>query len=87
MEDFVLAASMSHIEVVGVHAHIGSQLTDVAPFTAALKKVVSLIETLQERGLNIRYLNIGGGLGITYSDEKPPLPQDLSDAIYRSYRD
>lgn len=81
VEDFVLAASMSHIEVVGVHAHIGSQLTDVTPFTAALKKVVSLIETLQERGLNIRYLNIGGGLGITYSDEKPPLPQDLSNAI------
>ena len=81
VEDFVLAASMSHIEVVGVHAHIGSQLTDVAPFTAALKKVVSLIGTLKERDLNIRYLNIGGGLGITYSDEKPPLPQDLSNAV------
>lgn len=81
VEDFVLAASMSHIEVVGVHAHIGSQLTDVTPFTEALKKVVSLIGTLKERGLNIRYLNIGGGLGITYSDEKPPLPQDLSDAV------
>lgn len=81
VEDFVLAASMSHIDVVGVHAHIGSQLTDVTPFTAALKKVVSLIETLKERDLNIRYLNIGGGLGITYSDEKPPLPQDLSNAI------
>lgn len=81
VDGFVLAASMNHIEVVGVHAHIGSQLTDVTPFTAALKKVVSLIETLQERGLNIRYLNIGGGLGITYSDEKPPLPQDLSNAI------
>jgi diaminopimelate decarboxylase len=81
VEDFVLAASMSHIEVVGVHAHIGSQLTDVTPFTEALKKVVSLIETLKGRGLNISYLNIGGGLGITYSDEKPPLPQDLSNAI------
>jgi diaminopimelate decarboxylase len=81
VEDFVLAASMSHIEVVGVHAHIGSQLTDVTPFTEALKKVVSLIGTLKERGLNICYLNIGGGLGITYSDEKPPLPQDLSNAV------
>jgi diaminopimelate decarboxylase len=81
VEDFVLAASMSHIEVVGVHAHIGSQLTDVTPFIEALKKVVSLIETLKGRGLNISYLNIGGGLGITYSDEKPPLPQDLSNAI------
>jgi diaminopimelate decarboxylase len=81
MEEFALASSLSHIEVVGVHAHIGSQLTEVAPFIEALKKVVTLIETLQGRGISIRYLNIGGGLGITYSDEKPPLPQDLSDAI------
>jgi len=81
VEDFSLAASMSHIDVVGVHAHIGSQLTDVTPFIEALKKVVSLVETLKGKGINIRYLNIGGGLGITYSDEKPPLPQDLSNAI------
>ncbi|UVT15569.1 MAG: diaminopimelate decarboxylase [Nitrospira sp.] len=81
VEDFSLAASMSHINVVGVHAHIGSQLTDVTPFIEALKKVVSLVETLKGKGINIRYLNIGGGLGITYSDEKPPLPQDLSNAI------
>ncbi len=81
VEDFSLAASMSQIDVVGVHAHIGSQLTDVTPFTEALKKVVGLVETLKGKGINIRYLNIGGGLGITYSDEKPPLPQDLSNAI------
>ena len=81
MEEFALASSMSHIEVVGVHAHIGSQLTEVAPFIEALKKVVTLIQDLQGQGVNVRYLNIGGGLGITYSDEKPPLPQDLSDAI------
>ncbi|MDH5252343.1 MAG: diaminopimelate decarboxylase [Nitrospira sp.] len=81
LEEFALASSMSHIEVVGVHAHIGSQLTEVAPFIEALKKVVTLIQDLQGQGVNVRYLNIGGGLGITYSDEKPPLPQDLSDAI------
>jgi len=81
MEEFALASSLSHIEVVGVHAHIGSQLTEVAPFIEALKKVVTLIQDLQGQGVNVRYLNIGGGLGITYSDEKPPLPQDLSDAI------
>lgn len=80
-EEFALASSLSHIEVVGVHAHIGSQLTEVAPFIEALKKVVALIKTLQAQGISVRYLNIGGGLGITYSDEKPPLPQDLSDAI------
>ncbi|TKS58997.1 MAG: diaminopimelate decarboxylase [Nitrospira sp.] len=81
VEEFTLASSLSYIEVVGVHAHIGSQLTDVSPFIEALKKVVKLIAALKGQGINIHYLNIGGGLGITYSDEKPPLPQDLSNAI------
>jgi diaminopimelate decarboxylase len=81
VEEFTLATSLSHIAVVGVHAHIGSQLTEVAPFIEALKKVVKLVETLKGKGINVQYLNIGGGLGITYSDEKPPLPQDLSNAL------
>ena len=81
VEEYKMASSMSHIDVVGVHAHIGSQLTDVTPFVDSLKKVVALIDTLKTHGINIRYLNIGGGLGITYSDEKPPLPQDLAHAI------
>ncbi|HXV68521.1 MAG TPA: diaminopimelate decarboxylase, partial [Nitrospira sp.] len=87
IQEFALAASLSHIEVVGVHAHIGSQLTEITPFIEALKKVVGLIETLKARGIGIRYLNIGGGLGITYSDEKPPLPHDLSNAILPLVRD
>lgn len=81
LEEYKMASSLSHIDVVGVHAHIGSQLTDVTPFVDSLKKVVALIDTLKNHGINIRYLNIGGGLGITYSDEKPPLPQDLARAI------
>ncbi len=81
LEEYKMAAALSHIDVVGVHAHIGSQLTEVTPFVDSLKKVVGLIGTLKSQGINIRYLNIGGGLGITYSEEKPPLPQDLSDAI------
>lgn len=81
LEEYKMASSLSHIDVVGVHAHIGSQLTDVTPFVDSLKKVVALIDTLKNHGINIRYLNIGGGLGITYSDEKPPLPQDLAHAI------
>lgn len=81
LEEYKIASSMSHIDVVGVHAHIGSQLTDVTPFVDSLKKVVALIDTLKGHDINIRYLNIGGGLGITYSDEKPPLPQDLAHAI------
>jgi diaminopimelate decarboxylase len=79
--EFSLASSLRHIDVVGVHAHIGSQLTEVTPFIEALKKVVRLVETLKAQGINIQYLNIGGGLGITYSDEKPPLPQELSNAV------
>ena len=81
VEEFALASSLGHIEVIGVHAHIGSQLTDVAPFVESLKKVITLVQTLKGQGINIRYLNIGGGLGITYSDEKPPLPQELADAL------
>ncbi len=81
LEEYKMASSLGHIDVVGVHAHIGSQLTEVTPFVDSLKKVVGLIGTLKAQGINIRYLNIGGGLGITYSEEKPPLPKDLADAI------
>ncbi|HET7438754.1 MAG TPA: diaminopimelate decarboxylase, partial [Nitrospira sp.] len=81
VEEFTLASSLGHIEVIGVHAHIGSQLTEVTPFVESLKKVITLVQTLKGQGINIQYLNIGGGLGITYSDEKPPLPQELADAL------
>jgi diaminopimelate decarboxylase len=87
LDEFKLASSLSYIEVVGVHKHIGSQLTEVTPFVEAIKKVLKLIEVLRGAGINIRYLNIGGGLGITYSDETPPLPQDLADAISPLVRD
>jgi len=81
LEEFKLASSLGHIEVVGVHAHIGSQLTEVTPFVESLKKVIALVGALRAQGINTTHLNIGGGLGITYNDEKPPLPQELADAI------
>jgi len=87
LEEFALASSLANIDVVGVHKHIGSQLTDVTPFVEAVKKVVKLIEALNAQGINIRYVNIGGGLGITYSDETPPHPQDLADAVSPLLRD
>jgi diaminopimelate decarboxylase len=87
LEEFKLASSLKHLDVVGVHAHIGSQLTDVTPFVDSLKKVLGLIETLKSHGANIRYLNIGGGLGITYSDETPPLPRELATAVSPLLRD
>jgi diaminopimelate decarboxylase len=81
LDEFRVASTLSHVQVVGVHAHIGSQLTEVTPFVESLKKVLGLVDTLKAQGITIRYLNIGGGLGITYSDEKPPLPQELADAV------
>jgi diaminopimelate decarboxylase len=81
LEEFRVASTLKHIHIVGVHAHIGSQLTEVTPFVESLKKVIVLVNTLKGQGINIRYLNIGGGLGITYSDEKPPLPHELADAV------
>ena len=87
LEEFKLASSLAHIEVVGVHKHIGSQLTEITPFVEALKKVLVLVQTLKEQGIEIRYINIGGGLGITYSDETPPQPKDLASAISPLLRD
>src|SRR3989454_10047022 len=81
LDEYKLATYLRHIDVVGVHKHIGSQLTDIAPFVDSLKKILALVETLQRHGANIRYINIGGGIGITYSDEVPPLPHEFAGAI------
>lgn len=81
LEEFKLATTLPHIEIVGVHKHIGSQLTQVSPYVDALKKILLLVEQLAGIGVQIRYLNVGGGLGIIYQDETPPQPQDLAQAI------
>ncbi|MEK7748185.1 MAG: diaminopimelate decarboxylase [Nitrospirota bacterium] len=81
LSHYLYAANLSNIEVVGIHSHIGSQLTDVKPFVAAILKVSEMIESLKKEGIIIRYWDIGGGLGIQYNDETPPLPKDLAAAI------
>ncbi len=81
LEEFKKAATLPHIQVIGVHTHIGSQLTQVSPFVESLKKALVLIETLKAQGIPIRYLNIGGGLGITYSNETPPRPREFAEAV------
>ena len=65
---------LSHIDPVGVHAHIGSQITQVSPFQASLSKLAPLVNTLRQDGFDIQYLDIGGGLGIQYNAEGPPEP-------------
>jgi diaminopimelate decarboxylase len=81
VEQYQLASRLSNIEVVGIHSHIGSQLTQIKPFVDALKRIGKLIEELRGRGMEIKYWDIGGGLGITYDAEKPPLPKELAAAI------
>ncbi|MBI3609826.1 MAG: diaminopimelate decarboxylase, partial [Nitrospirae bacterium] len=81
LEEYKLAASLKHIEVVGIHKHIGSQLTETAPYVDALRRLLALVEELKRLGIQIQYVNIGGGLGITYENETPPHPKDLAKAI------
>jgi len=85
-EVYGLAASLPGLEVVGIDVHIGSQLTELAPFEAAYTKVAELTETLRADGHNIRRLDLGGGLGIPYtrSNEAPPLPMDYGALIKRT---
>jgi len=81
MEEYRLAANMQNIEIVGVHQHIGSQITQVAPFVDALQKILGFVERLADTGIDLRYINLGGGLGITYQDESPPQPHELAKEI------
>jgi diaminopimelate decarboxylase len=75
------AKSLKHIEVVGIDCHIGSQLTEVAPFVEALKRLKTLIGRLEEIGIQVQYLDLGGGLGIPYHEETPPLPKEYAQAV------
>lgn len=78
---FVEANGLPGIDVVGVAVHIGSQLTDIAPYRAAYIKVRGLVETLRGLGLNIRVVDLGGGLGIPYNDENPPSPAEYGAMV------
>jgi len=75
------AKKFSNIKFVGLHIHIGSQITKSAPFVNAIKKVRGFIKLLKEDGIQLEYLDIGGGLGIIYKDEKPQTAQQFAKAI------
>ena len=84
IEAYKIAKSLKNINVIGVDCHIGSQITLVQPFIDALKSIKILINRLKDLGIGIRYLDIGGGLGITYNDESPPELNDYAGAIIKS---
>jgi diaminopimelate decarboxylase len=87
LEGYRVAEHLEHVDVVGVACHIGSQITETDPFEAALKSLKALIIDLKQMGINIKYLDMGGGLGITYADEKPPPINEYADTIIEQLKD
>lgn len=83
LEEYKAAARMKNLKVSGVSCHIGSQLTLVNPFVDAIKKLKGLIGELKEAGILIDYLDLGGGLGVTYDREEPPHPDEYAAAVLK----
>ncbi|MBW2094538.1 MAG: diaminopimelate decarboxylase [Deltaproteobacteria bacterium] len=80
-EQYTVAAGLKHIRVLGVSCHIGSQLTEVGPFVDAVAKLMGLLGELEKAGIPVTFLDLGGGLGITYDQEDPPHPREYAGAI------
>jgi len=78
---FTEAAAMPNLEVVGIHAHIGSQIVSTAPYVEFISKLVELVADVRSVGINIETLNVGGGLGIIYREEKPSTAQEFAEAV------
>ena len=80
-EVYKLAATLPHVKITGMDCHIGSQLTELQPFLDAADRLIRLIEQLKEDGITLKHLDLGGGLGVTYTDETPPHPSDYATAL------
>lgn len=87
ISEYQRALELPGIEILGVDCHIGSQLTKVAPFVDSIEKLKAVIARLRAMGINPKYFDIGGGLGIQYNDEAPPLPADYGREIIAATRD
>ncbi len=81
MAQYLKAKNMTSVEIAGIDCHIGSQLTEISPFKDAASRLKILVGKLQENGITLKYLDLGGGLGITYSTEEPPQPADYAKAV------
>ncbi len=84
---YVEAARLPHVQIQGIDCHIGSQLTDLSPFLAALDRLLVLADRLEAQGIPIQHLDLGGGLGIRYTEEQPPSPEDYARAIAQRLQD
>ena len=83
LHEYKRAAGKKNIEVIGVACHIGSQITEVSPFVDALRRVKGFVNELFSQGIQIKYYDLGGGLGITYENESPPHPSEYAGAIIK----
>ena len=81
-EVYKLAATLPNIEIVGMDCHIGSQLTELQPFLDAVDRLIVLMEQLKQDGIALKHLDLGGGLGVTYTDETPPHPTEYAKALW-----
>ena len=86
-EVYKLAATLPHIKITGMDCHIGSQLTELQPFLDATDRLIRLIEQLKEDGITLKHLDLGGGLGVTYTNETPPHPSDYAAALLNKLKD
>ena len=80
-EVYKLAATLPHVKITGMDCHIGSQLTELQPFLDATDRLIRLMEQLKEDGIKLKHLDLGGGLGVTYTNETPPHPSDYATAL------
>ena len=87
IDEYRRAKDLPGIEILGIDCHIGSQLTKVTPFVDAIKKLKNVINTLKGMGISLKYFDLGGGLGIQYNDEAPPLPADYGKEILAETKD
>jgi len=87
IEGYKIASKLKNIEVIGIDCHIGSQITESQPFKDALESLLAIIKEIKKFGIEVKYLDMGGGVGITYADESPPHPNEYAKSIVESLGD
>ncbi|GAB4438852.1 MAG: diaminopimelate decarboxylase [bacterium] len=85
IELYKKAKALKNVDVVGIDCHIGSQITQLSPFIEAVEKIKALINEIEAMGIEIKYIDLGGGLGISYKDEEPPHPNEYGEAILKHF--
>ena len=87
IENYREAKKLEHLEIIGVDCHIGSQITELNPFVEAIRKLKDLVLLLKEENIEIKYIDLGGGLGITYQQEQPPHPREYAEVLVEEMKD